>query len=132
MAIINKLTSLLSRDNKETPVQNNQQAEYEQPKNKDYEIMAGILKKYVGTESEISIPNNLGITAIGDRAFFRNNNITKIKIPSGITSIGNYAFAGCENLKHVLFSDSLSSIGNYAFENCKSLESFTLPDNVST
>lgn len=132
MAIMDKLTSLLSRESKETPVQNKQPVEYEQPKNKDYEVMAGILKKYNGTETEISIPTNLGITAIGDRAFFRNNTITKIRIPAGITSIGNYSFAGCENLKHVLFSDSLNSIGNYAFENCKSMESFTLPDNVAS
>ena len=132
MAIRDRLSSLLSRENKETPAQNTQDAVNEQPKNKDYEIMAGILKKYLGSETEVSIPNNLGITSIGDRAFFRNNNITKVKIPAGITSVGNYSFAGCENLKHVLFPDSLNSVGNYAFENCKNLESFTLPDNVSS
>lgn len=137
MAFTDRLSSLFGRDNStikeskspETPVAGTQE---NTQKNKDYTVMAGVLKKYLGSDTEVTIPGNLGITSIGDRAFFRNANITQVKIPAGITSVGNYAFAGCENLKHVLFADSVQSIGNYAFENCKNLESFTLPDTMSS
>lgn len=136
MAITDRFTSIFSKDNRDnrdsssrTPSPSPSPAT---PQNKDYTVMAGVLKKYLGSDTEVTIPGNLGITSIGDRAFFRNNKITQIKIPAGVTSVGNYAFSGCENLKHVLFADSVKSIGNYAFENCKELESFTLPDTMSS
>lgn len=130
MAITDRFSAFLKRDNSNKETVPTTPAVPETPKNKDYDVIAGILKKYNGNEAEVSIPANLGITAIGDRAFFRNSNITQVKIPKGVIKVGNYSFAGCENLKHVLFSDTITSLGNYAFENCKSLESFTLPDTV--
>lgn len=131
MAFLDRITSTFTKDNKETtPAET--PATPAQPQNKDYDVIAGILKKYNGSDEEVTIPTNLGITAIGDRAFFRNSNIRQVKIPKGVTKIGNYTFSGCENLAHVLFPETLVSFGNYAFENCKNLESFTLPDSVTT
>lgn len=100
--------------------------------NSDYQVVNGVLKKYLGTDTEVNIPSNLNITSIGDRAFFRKNDIINVKMPVGITAIGNYAFSGCDNLKHITFSNSLATIGNYAFENCKSLEGVTLPDTLTS
>lgn len=134
MAFTDRFTSLFSKETpKDVHTQSPDMAAINEPvQNKDYDVMAGILKKYNGSEREVTIPSNLGITSIGDRAFFRNNNITQVKIPKGITKIGNYAFSSCENLKHILFSDTVLTIGNYAFENCKNLEGFTLPDSVQS
>lgn len=99
--------------------------------NSDYQVVNGVLKKYLGTDTEVNIPSNLNITSIGERAFFRKSTITNIKMPAGIISVGNYAFSGCDKLKHITFSNSITSIGNYAFENCKSLEGVTLPDTLT-
>lgn len=131
MAFTNRFSSFFSKDNKEQPAAPAVPAN-EPPKNKDYDVMAGVLKKYNGTETEVTIPANLGITSIGDRAFFRNSGITLVRLPKGITKIGNYSFSGCDNLKHILFSDTITTLGNYAFENCKELESFTLPDTITS
>ena len=59
---------------------------------KDFVIENDILKKYIGQEQNITIPN--GITKIGENAFdmFQRRFITKITIPEGVTEIGEYAF----------------------------------------
>lgn len=117
---------------KETPAAPATPAPTQTQGNPDYQVVNGVLKKYLGTDSEVNIPSNLNITSIGERAFFRKSNIVNVRMPAGITSIGNYAFSGCDNLKHITFSSTLTSIGNYAFENCKTLEGVTLPDTLTS
>lgn len=121
-----------SKESKEAPAVSTQSATTPTQGNPDYQVVNGVLKKYIGTDSEVNIPSNLNITSIGERAFFRKSNITNVRMPAGITSIGNYAFSGCDNLKHITFSSTLATIGNYAFENCKSLEGVTLPDTLTS
>lgn len=128
MAIFNSIFNKA----KETPVAPVQSPTTPTQGNSEYQVVNGVLKKYLGTDAEVNIPSNLNITSIGDRAFFRRNDITNVKMPAGITAIGNYAFSGCDNLKHITFSSSLCSIGNYAFENCKTLEGVSLPDTLTT
>ena len=42
--------------------------------------------------------NNLPVTSIGDRAFYRCSGLTSVSIPNSVTSIGDDAFDGCSSL----------------------------------
>ena len=52
-------------------------------------------------DEEFEIPSEVdgvAVTAIGDKAFYRNTHIKKLVIPNSVRSIGKSAFSGCSNL----------------------------------
>ncbi len=53
-------------------------------------------------------------------------------IPVGVTSIGEWAFYECTGLKSVTIGSGVAAIGEYAFFNCTSLASVTIPDSVAS
>ncbi len=111
--------------------------------------------------TELTIPasaNYLGtdysVTAIGDKAFYKNTSVTSVKIPTSVTSIGNNAFErctsltsvtipgsvtvvnseafiGCTGLKSVTMDKGVVKIGDHAFYSCRALESVVIPDGVT-
>ncbi len=96
----------------------------------DFVIKGGILEKYKGNESDVTIPDS--VTTIGGGAFAKCENLTSITIPDGVTTIGEEAFAKCENLTSVNIPDSVTTIGTCAFAMCENLTSITIPDSVTT
>lgn len=99
----------------------------------DFIVENGVLKSYVGPDTVLDIPDDLGITAIGDYAFEGNRyTLVSVTIPEGVTSIGNYAFFACGKLKSVIISNGVTAIGGGAFESCSQLESVVIPDGVTT
>ena len=70
------------------------------------------------------------VTAIGDYAFLRCENLISVTIPDSVTSIGSGAFFDCINLTSVTFPDHLMNIGQNAFNGCSSLTSVTIPEDV--
>lgn len=70
------------------------------------------------------------ITAIADKAFKGNKNVTKVKMGSGITRIGKNAFYGCKSLKTVTIGKNATEIGAKAFYKCTSLTKVTIPAKV--
>ena len=63
------------------------------------------------------------VTAIGNKAFKKNKNITKVVIGKNVKTIGNSAFEGCKKLKLVnIKSKKLTKIGKKAFAKCKKLK----------
>ena len=56
----------------------------------DFIIEDGVLKEYVGEESDVVIPD--GVTAIGDEAFY-GCDMETVFIPDSVISIGEGAFA---------------------------------------
>ncbi len=60
----------------------------------EFIIENGELKKYIGEDKIVLIPNN--VYEIGNHAFFHNNNIEKIIIPSSVKSVKEAAFSECK------------------------------------
>ena len=82
----------------------------------------------------ITIPAILGgypVTAIGEGAFSRCEEITSVKIPNGVTSIGQHAFEYCENVTFFDIPDSVVFIGLGAFRCCFALPAIDLPDHIA-
>jgi len=94
----------------------------------DFTINHGVLEKYVGNDSDITIP--LGVSAIGDDAFSGNNTLKSVYIPEGIDKIGYAAFENCKNLETVTIGNDLREIGQSAFSGCQSLNTVNIPRYV--
>ncbi len=103
------------------------------------------LLAYEGNDADLTLPSVERVKEIFtdytgssyqiyEYAFYNNDNITSITIPSSVTSIGDYAFSNCTGLTTVTFEEGskLSSIRSGAFENCKSLTSITIPSSVTS
>lgn len=89
-----------------------------------------VIKGYIGKSGEIEITGDLGAIAIGKKAFYNNQYITKATISSDIIGIDSYAFYGCPNLKEVVIEGDIS-INPYAFAYCPNLETVTIKGSVS-
>lgn len=72
----------------------------------EFEIENGVLKKYKGNKTSVTIPN-------------------------GITKLDNYSFADCTNVVSVIIPDTVRVIGQHAFMRCKNLEDITIPNGVT-
>ena len=80
-------------------------------------IFEGKVVAWTGTDTDIAIPSNQGITAIGDGAFKDCVTLEALSVPAEVTSIGAQAFAGCTALKRLyLFSDP--DIASDALDGC--------------
>ena len=53
------------------------------------------------TDASFIIP--VGVTSIGERAFYDCSGLTSVIIGNGVTSIGSYAFDDCSSLKTVFY-----------------------------
>ncbi|MCQ2188964.1 MAG: leucine-rich repeat domain-containing protein [Paludibacteraceae bacterium] len=79
--------------------------------------------KSVKIPSEVEINGKkYPVTSIGDRTFWRCDNLTSVEIPSSVTSIGYYAFAYCSSLASIEIPSSVTSIDEYAFVECQNLD----------
>ena len=94
----------------------------------DFEIEAGVLKKYRGLSPEVFVP--AGVTEIGGSAF-NGLPVTRVTLPDGVTKIGGAAFSGCGALKSIVLPEGLQSVGVFAFYGCSSLNDVELPASVS-
>lgn len=119
--------------------------------NDDFVIRAGVLEKYNGSETKVTIPTTVsfigkysfqdcyglaevivseGVTAINCGAFRNCKSLKKISLPNTLTTIENSAFSGCENLREVSLPDRLVAIGGSAFSGCENLREVSLPDSL--
>ena len=80
--------------------------------------------------SSITIPNS--VTSIEQYAFQNCYPLSSITIPSSVTSIGNSVFYYCTSLSSITIPNSVNSIGNSVFQNCNSLSSITIPNSFTS
>ncbi len=85
----------------------------------DFTIVGKTLVKYVGSSTEVTIPNCVKI--IGDYAFKNCKDVVNIKLNDGIVEIGVKAFKRCENLVSINLPNSVNTIGKEAFFGCMNL-----------
>jgi len=116
------------------------------------------LRKYVGTEDTVTLPQNIngndysiylfdgaknviipqGRTEIEPSAFcnagimWHEPTLESVVIPEGVKTIGDSAFSRCYNLKRVVIPDSVENIRGYAFYECTSLTEIKLPKGLMT
>lgn len=94
----------------------------------DFKIEGGVLVKYRGTETNVSIPDTVEV--IGEGAFEDNTRVELVVIPNSVKRIEPYAFWGCDNLDTVVLGKGLTEVGDMAFAGCGGLEQMTIPSNV--
>lgn len=94
----------------------------------DYEILSGTLAGYYGSDSDVALPVN--VSRIGERAFYKNDTLHTIELPSRLTSIGDFAFAR-SGLTSVNIPEGVTDIGYAAFYHCNQLADVTIPTTVS-
>lgn len=120
---------------------------------KYFEIENGVLKKYLGNQTNVVIPDFVtsieassfvsnknivnvvipnSVNSILDGAFENCTNLINIKIPNSVNYIGEIVFNGCSSLTNITIPNSITSIKLFTFNGCKSLTNITLPDSVTT
>ena len=93
----------------------------------DYKIENGACTiTGIGTceETELYIPDtieNCNVTAIADKAFSEQTQLTKIGLPKYIQTLGVRAFYGCTGLTEFTVPASVTSIGHQVFYKCDNL-----------
>lgn len=95
---------------------------------KDFVIEKGILKKYIGNDAEVVIPD--GVSCIGEGAFQNCESLTSVTIPNSVKSIGKYAFNACKSLTFVDIPDSVRDIRRGAFWECEGITTINIPSSV--
>lgn len=73
--------------------------------------------------TEVKLPSTL--KEIGDMAFFKCEKISLVTLPDGLEKIGSDAFSYCHGMKPLIYIPaSVKEIGNYAFYSCANLNAF--------
>lgn len=91
-----------------------------QAKSSDFVIENGVLKKYQGSSTNVTIPK--GVKEIGYSAFAGNTTITSVVIPKGVIFIDANAFYTCTNLSNITIPNTVTRIDYFAFNDTKWLE----------
>lgn len=96
-------------------------------KDRCFDIVGGVLKKYIGSEIDVSIPDS--VYQIGEEAF-SDTMIKTVKMSDNVIEIKDRAFRNCANLNEIVFSSNLKSIGERAFSGCPQIKSISLPASL--
>lgn len=89
----------------------------------------GTLVEYIGTETDVIIPDSVKCIGIGN-GLFSSANVKSVIIPKSVKSICGCAFSGCETLESIVIPNSVKTIGMGAFRQCSSLKSVILPESL--
>ncbi|MBR5468642.1 MAG: leucine-rich repeat protein, partial [Firmicutes bacterium] len=82
-------------------------------------------------EQITSIVLDVGVSSVGDYAFYGLKNAETVEIREEITSIGDSAFYNCENLEEFELYESIETLGDSCFYGCRGFESIEIPSKVT-
>lgn len=96
----------------------------------------GILIKYLGTDSEIVIPDEVrfistAFSALNGRSFDYMGRLKKVTIGPSVEIIGDCAFNLCMHLEEIIIPDTVKYIGKRAFADCSALTKIEIPESVT-
>ncbi len=77
---------------------------------------------------EVTLPSTM--TIIPDYEFYDCEGLRKVNLSEGVLTIGERAFSGCSSLSTINFPKSLEYIDEYGFAYCTSLSQITLPSKM--
>ncbi len=97
------------------------------PAQPDRDVIGDTFASYTGNEAAVDVPE--GVKKIGDRAFYKNEDIGSVSLPSGITDIGEFAFAR-SGLTDIALPEGTKNIDYAAFYNCPKLTNVSIPGSV--
>lgn len=92
-----------------------------------FDIIDGVFGHYGGSDSDIVIPDD--VTKVGNRVFYKNNNINTVALPSNLNEIGDFAFAR-SSITSIDVPYGTEKIGYAAFYNCYNLTNVNIPGSV--
>lgn len=96
----------------------------------EYAVITG----YNGGASALAIPSEIDgyeVREIGKSAFYNDDNIRSVVIPSSVIEIGVQAFSGCDALSNVQLSSNLQRLNYSSFGNCPSLKEIHIPKSLT-
>ena len=81
------------------------------------------LLKYFGKEAQPTLPDKIGGKdyTIKEYAFFKNNSIVDLTIPSSVACMESFAIEECGSIRTIRISDNAGSIKESAFTACPAL-----------
>jgi len=97
---------------------------------KDHIVITG----YKGESTSVTLPEKIDgreVRVIGSLAFYRNDTLQVIHIPSTVNEIRENGFYQCEKLETVRIPNTVTKIGTRAFGWCDSLTSVSLGSGVT-
>ena len=77
----------------------------------------------------VTIPDD--ITAIGEGAFERREDITQVIIPESVSKIADSSFRDCINLEKAVIPEGVKKIGQNSFNKCEKLHDIKIPNSVT-
>lgn len=80
-----------------------------------------VLTDYDGTDTEVIIPDYLGVYTIGSDVFQGHEALKSVHLPDTVRVIRDDTFKGCTALTEINLSRALLSIGSDAFAGCSKL-----------
>lgn len=81
-------------------------------------------------DEESKVNKTYKVVNLSIKCFYKNTEVTSVKIPSTVRSLSESCFEGATNLKSVTMTSSVVSVGKRCFQECSSLESITFSSSV--
>lgn len=99
-----------------------------------YNTVTGTIIGCDSTVTSANIPVSISgtrITGIAPRAFYNQDNLSSVTIPTPVTYIGDEAFYDCDMLTSLRFmGNGIATIGRNAFRYCEKLVNLALPESL--
>ena len=83
--------------------------------------------QFAGLGQLTSVEIKEGVTAIGENAFYKCNNIRSFVVPDSVTSIGANMLYGCTSIRELTIGNGVDSLPAALLQDCEAIEKVTLP-----